>query len=421
MEECPITFHLLHKDELSYEVIIRGEKPVDSYPELKTQIRELSKRYPSDEIDSFDGDISTELKLIQGKVDELVSLVSGSRLALKNLNRIQALTHHLYHRIGRISPARTQDLGLYEQLSSKFQGIKVKVDGLFSAFKSSQQSTDSGPGPSSVPEMVQAQEIRVSCSKNKGVHTLNIKYSGRSCVVAFIQRLEELCLSRKITDEDLLESAVELFVDDASFWYRSVCSEVNNWSELKQLLLDEYLPFDFDYRLMQEIRSRTQGPEEGIITYLSIMKNYFNRLIKSITEEEQLNIVKYGIRPFYSAQLALVNITTWPELKNKCRLLEHANYRALSFKEPPSFSNNMLCPDLAVKVTPSQCNASADRRVEEISHANDLFCVQCRTVGHLLRDCKAPKLIICYRCGYQGVTMRNCPQCVPNHSGTQKN
>jgi hypothetical protein len=421
MEECPITFHLLHKDELSYEVSIRGEKPVDSYPELKKQIRELSQRYPSDEVDSFDGDVPTELTLIQGKVDELVALVSGSRLALKNLNRIQSLTHHLYHRLGRVSPVRKEDLVVYEQLFSKFQGIKVKVDGLLTTFKSSQESIDPEPGPPKIADMVQAQEIRVSCSKNKGVHTLNVKYSGRSCVVAFIQRLEELCLSRQITDAELFASAVELFVDDASFWYRSVCAEVNSWTELKQLLLDEYLPFDFDYRLMQEIRTRTQGPEEGINTYLSVMKNYFNRLRKEITEEEQLNIVKYGIRPFYSAQLALVNITSWSDLKTKCKLLEHANYRALSFKEPPAFSNNMLCPDLAVKVTSSQCSASADRRVEEISRANDLFCVQCRTVGHLLRDCRAPKLIICYRCGYQGVTMRNCPQCVPNHSDAKKN
>lgn len=249
MEECPITFHLLRKDELLYEVMIRGEKPADSYPELKKQIRELSQRYPSDEIDCFEGDLSCELALIRGKVDELDTLVTGPRLALKNLNRIQALTNHLFHRIGRVSPVRQEDLELYEQLSGKFQRFKEKVDGLLRTFKSSQDSTVMEPGPSSAPEMVHTQEIRVSCSKNKGVHTLNVKFSGRSCVVAFIQRLEELCLSRQITDDELFASAVELFVDDASFWYRSVSAGVNSWSELKQLLLDEYLPFDFDFRL----------------------------------------------------------------------------------------------------------------------------------------------------------------------------
>lgn len=73
------------------------------------------------------------------------------------------------------------------------------------------------------------------------------------------------------------------------------------------MLLEEFLPHDFDYRLMLEIRSRTQGSDESIVQYLSIMQNYFARLRNPLSESEKLDIVKYNVRPFYTTQLGLVD------------------------------------------------------------------------------------------------------------------
>ncbi|XP_073958080.1 uncharacterized protein [Choristoneura fumiferana] len=284
MEEKPIVFHLLHKDELIYEVKIRGEQPVDSYPGLKTQIRELANKIPTDEIDSFLGDLSVEFQCIADKLVELSKLTADARLSLKNLNRIQALSNHLFHRLGRLQPTTPDDCELYTELNKKHTVITQRVDNLFRLYKSSQDLQDEDE-PSSKHESTHTQVgqvVNVSCNRNKGVHTLNLKFNGKTSVVAFIERLEELCQSRHISNDELFASAIELFIEEASFWYRGVCNEVRGWSDLKKLLLEEYLPFDFDYRLMQEIRTRTQGPEENITIYLSIMKIYFNRLRKQL-------------------------------------------------------------------------------------------------------------------------------------------
>lgn len=237
------------------------------------------------------------------------------------------------------------------------------------------------------------------------VHELDIKFDGSTCPKVFLQRLEEVATSRGISDSQLFRSAVELFTDDALFWFRGIRSEVDSWTELKQVLLAEYLPADYDYRLLREIRSRTQGPDESITHYLSLMKEYFSRLNTPLSDSEQLDIVTHNIRPFYTTQLALFPIQTWAVLKDGCLLLEEARQRASLFVEPPRDCGQLLAPDLACRSPELIPKAAAI-----LDHPH-LFCVRCRVNGHTLSECLAPRRVICYRCGQRGYTADNCPKC----------
>ncbi|KAI5645450.1 membrane transport protein domain-containing protein [Phthorimaea operculella] len=62
--------------------------------------------------------------------------------------------------------------------------------------------------------------------KAANVASLNLKYDGSSCVLVFLERVEELRRSRSISAESLFRSAVELFTDNALLWYR-VCDDTN--------------------------------------------------------------------------------------------------------------------------------------------------------------------------------------------------
>ena len=64
-------------------------------------------------------------------------------------------------------------------------------------------------------------------------------FDSYTCVLQFIERVEVLCLSRDILFNCLFMSAVELFVDDALYWFRGVRNEVNSWEQLKALLIEE--------------------------------------------------------------------------------------------------------------------------------------------------------------------------------------
>lgn len=203
MEERVIAFQALHKDELIYEVRIRDAEPAEDVSALRAQVRILSKEIPSDSIVSFEGKVTDELREIQGKLGELSMLVkpSSGQSSLKNLTRIRALAHHLFHRLTRLEPVSSQDQSTHVHLSGELDKVLKKLDNMFSVFKTS-VSDDS-------KEVTLA--ASVPCKKYQIVSSLNLKFNGSSCIRVFLQRLEELCASRGISEQILIASAAELF------------------------------------------------------------------------------------------------------------------------------------------------------------------------------------------------------------------
>jgi hypothetical protein len=408
MEQRPISFNLLHKDELEYEITVRGSIPADSVTSMRAQIRSLQKELPSDEIISGDTDTVEELNTIRVKFSELEDIIYKEipkTTSLKSLNRLQALAHHLFHRLGRLY---SDDDELSSQIAAsveRLDRILVKLDNIMHHFRSS--LAESQHISSDIP-VTNRNSTNASFDSGSHVYKLNCRFNGKTCIKAFLQRLDELCLSRGITAIQLFNSAAEIFTDEALCWYRGIRDEVYNWSELRSLMLDEYLPSDYDHRLMQEIRARTQGAGESIVNYLSIMQNYFSRLSKQVSDHEKLNIVLFNIRPFYTTQLALNPAESWTDLKRKCRLLEGAKERSQHFNEPPKISATSLAPDLSYKH-----GGKAEPKVATLKPNLGNFCVRCRVDGHSLKSCKAPFALVCYRCGEKEVTTKNCPKCSP--------
>lgn len=401
MGERQIPFHLLNKDELIYEIEIRDEIPVDNISGLRSQIKHLDAKMPTDEIISCDRDWLDELNIVTLKLDELCSLIDAKPISLKNINRIYALSCHLFHRLGRIqiTPGHDTEVERFNQCNVKLKSIISKVENLKSSFNDSQTSNETV-----LPNISESQSVvDITCDRYKAVHTLGIKFNGKSCILVFLNRLEELCISRGVSESKLFTSASDLFSDEAYSWYQANKHSVSSWASLKSLLINDYLPVDFDHRLLKEIESRTQGSDEGIVNYLCIMQNYFNRLRRPLDERRKLEIVKYNIRPFYTTQLALTSINTWAELKNNCRLLENAKQRADAFVEPPRCSSAALAGDLAYKYPA--------KSFKQCSSVDKDFCVQCRVKGHCLSNCEKPHVLVCYRCGEPGYTSRTCPKC----------
>ncbi|KAK9718340.1 Reverse transcriptase (RNA-dependent DNA polymerase) [Popillia japonica] len=65
---------------------------------------------------------------------------------------------------------------------------------------------------------------------------------------------------------------------------------------------------------MEEVKHRTQGQNESIGLYLSVMSNLFARFTHKISDAKQLKILMKNILPFYQTQLGLVEITSIPQL-----------------------------------------------------------------------------------------------------------
>ncbi|KAJ8979039.1 hypothetical protein NQ317_005143 [Molorchus minor] len=186
--------------------------------------------------------------------------------------------------------------------------------------------------------------------KSTPVAKWDLNFSGEKkgmSLNAFLQRVEELRVARHVSRDELFDTAVDLFKGKALIWYRAVRKEVNHWDDLVKLLREEFQPCDYNEKLFEEIKRRTQGSDESIGIYLSIMSAMFSRLTCPVGEDVQLKIIMRNISPFYQTQLGLVDITSITQLRTLGRKLEARREAVEAFSLPSRRSTNALEPDLA--------------------------------------------------------------------------
>lgn len=258
-----------------------------------------------------------------------------------------------------------------------------------------------------------------------------IVFDGNSSVTNFIERLEELRLSRGVSKTQLLRSAPEFFSKDALHWYR--IHQFTSWDELVHQLKTDFLPYDYEYELLEEIRNRTQGAKEKLITYVSSMENLFNKLGPSKpTEEVRIKMIRRNLLPYLQSQLALHETENISDLLRLGRAIEETAVRTQRYVPPPTNYKQLLEPGLAYHKPTGlsqdfHANVSAvapgnSREKIEISAINcrseitqekevRAICWNCEKTGHRFRKCTKPRRIFCFRCGQLNVTSNSCAKC----------
>lgn len=245
-------------------------------------------------------------------------------------------------------------------------------------------------------------------------HKWNLKFTGDRrgmSVTAFFERVEELRRARNVSKEVLLDSGIDLFEGRAYEFYQDCYSEVQSWDELVTRFKEEYQPAFYSERLLEEIKRRTQGPDESIGTYMAVMSRYFQRMQCHVSEEAKLTILLRNISPTYRSQLGALEITSISQLKSLCKRIEQ---RTLSMEyTPPPRKGNSLEPDLAYVGLEEQVN---EMQVSEPSGSasgprKEVICFNCKKVGHKAIGCVEKKNLYCFGCKKEGVTKRTCPNC----------
>lgn len=406
MEQTFVQFHSLLKDELTYEVSIRSETPAPTVLGLKKQLKHLLTEIPSESILETDIPAETELEVVTQKLQDLKDLIKKfeENKERHTFCRAKALASHLYFRNLRILSSEVT-------VKSKKSELSSKLDILISRLE---PNNDWGQEN----ESLTSDSTTVECAGDKNVAKWKLTYNGQGDPRSFIERVEEYKKSYGVSDSKLFISAFHLFTGKALLWFRGNKSLVSNWLELKKLFLEEFDAVDYDHRLIGEIRARTQGPDEPVCIYFSVMFCMFARLSAPLSEEQKLSILLHNIRPCYSEQLALVTIDSVAVLKEKCRKLEAAKQRSALFSEPSS-NKALLSSEFAYKSNSKQVNtvsATAVRVNRSESNnsvqSNRKLCYKCGKGNHNFKFCRVvPKSLRCFSCGLQNYTVKTCPVC----------
>uniref|UniRef100_A0A1E1WIZ0 CCHC-type domain-containing protein n=1 Tax=Pectinophora gossypiella TaxID=13191 RepID=A0A1E1WIZ0_PECGO len=248
-------------------------------------------------------------------------------------------------------------------------------------------------------------------------------------VNAFIERVNELKDARNATNEDLWRYAIDFFKGDALVWLRANKNYATNWEEFLILLKRTFQSPFYQEELLAEIKERTQGKDESITVYISVMQNMFNRLPTKIPEQETIMIILRNLQPYYQKAVCRDLFTSIADLIQVLTLVERTKISCDRFVEP-KVQKNYLEPDLAYKNSSSPFDSREINEVDTQSEVNNVTntkatnikrCWNCRETGHLFRSCAVPKQrLFCYKCGRFGVTSKDC-ECKGNASGEGTN
>lgn len=429
----------LLQDELVYELAVRGICGVGTCDSMRKTLRELLrleklgktfasclKPIPVDE----------EIVTCQNKLKEIVTLLEKFDGASNAYKKLETKICHIMGRIERIKPEEEEGHKARSELLSEVLSISADLEDKAEQFRKSRienlptdpvllESLSVAGASTSTPvvhEPVENITVIENSNSNKYIRDIakfDAKFSGdvsKVSVNAFLIQIEEFCASRNILKHQLFHAASELFEEPAKSWFRAKKrAGLSNWEDLVTELKLQFQPHDYNDRLWDEIKHRTQGSNEPIGIYVAIMSNLFSYLTFAVPENTRVKILRKNILPYLQSQLSCIDeIASEAELLNLCRTIER-NRISIDAYVPPSRNKSKIEPDLSYidnKARPQCSNAVTPPE-------NDKECWNCNGRGHIAKYCKARRQKHCYRCGKKDFTKYDCPVCTKK-SGNER-
>lgn len=202
----------------------------------------------------------------------------------------------------------------------------------------------------------------------KEARALNISFSGSGNVRDFVKSVERLLELVPLSDLDTVKALRSLLVDSARTWFEARSDNLGDWFDVKQQLLQSYLPVNHDAKLRQVVSNRKQTENERVGHYISEIRQLNSELRRPLDESELLESLMVNLRNEYLMHIHFTKFRDTEELEKACVLIEKVH-------DLQKFNNGdkkAIVDDLAI------CSMKAD--VPQV-------CFKCQKVGHFVREC----------------------------------
>lgn len=460
--EGKLEINRLERDELLYELRYRGITDRETVKDMRTCLRGILKiessstklTYPKYSVPFIEdyGAVQNKIKELRDLINEFSDSTSSplflkiSTKLIHSFKRAKRAVTTTDDENSKISRLLVELVNLQIELKSRARKFKknltsdaspLELSALMSSTQldagsnseiSDSDNDDDAPVVPSVVASVHADTRQFNSSANVfksiPVSKWNIcKFDGdvtRLSLSAFLEKVEELCMSRHVTKQQLVNSASDLFSGKALIYFRSIRDSIKNWSDLVRELRLQFQPVNFNDKLFQEIKNRTQGVDEPIGIYIAAMSNMFNRLTVSVSEAAKLKILLQNITPFYQGHLGLQQVDSVAQLLELGRKLEARKESMDAYAPPPRNRSTLLEPDLAYIYSSQSSLASSgrsSRNVATVSSPLNKNCWNCGKSGHLSVKCTESRKRHCFSCGRRDVTKITCPNCSKKDQG----
>ena len=237
---------------------------------------------------------------------------------------------------------------------------------------------------------------------------LTFNNSPTLCAEDFLIRVTEKCLSYQLEEADVLAALPELLDGTPLLWYRLNRLNWRTWGEFQRDFKIMFFPPEYQKRLREEIRLRTQGDSEDLATFAVNLCTLMSRLEPPPTEREQIDQIYNNLKPRYQYYIKRNESTTVPQLVVLGQEFELKLLHERSF-QPPPLKSRSLVPETAY--VPPSGEPSQYPSGTTLSALQAPPCWNCGHGGHRYSSCQEQRGIFCYRCGRKEVTLRTCPEC----------
>lgn len=431
----------LGKTELIYELKIRGIDEVGTVEEMRKSLRALLRleKNSSFTVPAYPFAFDVDYAALLNQITDITTLVNNfsdvkTSYAFK---KIESKICHSLGRVNRCQPTNDDQIKLRSQVMLKLATLESDLKSKAKIAKHSSTLISEFPGE--VANQT-AHEVRLSDSDSSvsdieveprgtrpQVHSVpvfkwGLKFTGdlnQMSLHTFVNRVESLRVARYVSKHELWHSATDLFEGNALLWYETNRHLFKSWDELVVGLRDAFLPINYEEKLYDDIRRRTQHPSESIGTYITLMIAMFNRLGTKISEERRVHILLRNILPFYQTQLALMDVKSVPELLKLCRKMDERRESVEAYAPPPrrgqSFEPELafVCADERRQLSSVEVPTTPRGTKDNVASAsqNVRACWNCGKQGHVSSRCNAAPKRHCYRCGKMNETVKTCPTC----------
>lgn len=414
----------LKTNELTYELELRqfanaSQLPVDEKRKLlrgcfKQESSHRSFVEPTN-IKPFASDIKGALETY----NDLIAVVNKFTGVGTEKKKVEDRLTHLSNRINKFLPIDDQQMTEKTALQTKVIALEgefeMKLDAL-QFYSQNQNVLTSTPTALSANVNIPQVPTRPSVPPYKW----NTYFNGstdRESVMSFLERIEELRISRNVSGDDLFRSACDIFKGPAWTWFSTNRHNFKNWDDVVVKLKSDFLPYFYEQDLLREISNRTMGNSEKVTLYIASMESLYNKLSTVPDEKSRVDQIRRNLLPYYINQLALLDINTISELSNLCKRLEESRSWSDRYKAPPNRRTGLLEPELS-SISFSHNNYITD--VNAVQSDNILntkiarSCWNCGKVGHGYSTCRFPRKVFCYGCGEKNIIKSKCNSCSKN-------
>ncbi|KAL7290676.1 hypothetical protein TKK_0015432 [Trichogramma kaykai] len=270
----------------------------------------------------------------------------------------------------------------------------------------------------------------------------------------FLDNIQIFQDSTTVEDSEILVFMPTILKGEARTWARPF---FNSWTTLEEFKNDfrlQYGIINLQDKLQDEIRTRTQGADEPIASYLTNIKALMNRVVPRMTEEQKLRQAYKNLHPWLLKEIKKRQFNTFQELLILGQEEEARRDSLKRYKPPPSpaetafpenaynakkYTTNKTAAIASATeneisaiqtIPPKQKTEQTQRKPPDASHTPPKrrepkspedqekikkgACWICLDFGHWSPECPQKKELICYKCKTPGYKSNNCPNCNKN-------